>query len=82
MYITDIDYQKYKVISREEKSLTLITFLMKYKSVKSIHLLTLKELVNAALISVELIFADRGLNLKVFCGTNFADAWIRNILRH
>ena len=27
---------------------------------------TLKELINAALIS-----ADRGLNLKTFCGTNF-----------
>ena len=44
--------------------------------------ITLKEVINAALIFVELVFADRGLNLNVFCGTNFADTWIRNILRH
>ena len=42
---------------------------------------TLKEVINAALIFVELVFADRGLYLNVFCGTNFADTWIRNILR-
>ena len=32
---------------------------------------TLKELINAAFIFADLIFANRGLNLKVFCGTNF-----------
>ena len=40
------------------------------------------EVINAALIFVEPVFADRGLYLNVFCGTNFADTWIRNILRH
>ena len=42
----------------------------------------LKELINAALIFVELFSAERGLNLNVFYGTNFADAWIWNILPH
>ena len=34
-------------------------------------IITLKELINAALIFAELIFADKGLSLKVFCGTNY-----------
>ena len=43
---------------------------------------TQKELTNAALIFAEQIFADRGLNLKVFAELIFADAWMRKLLRH